>query len=644
MLNVYQTLNPDVAAATPAAQPVQNTPAAAPAVGQPPAPQSDSSGADNPVPAQPNPATDGAPAQPSAQASASARPPRGGFFESVLTGALKGAVDHGARIATTAAQNAGKGVAAVGKNSGIGQNIQNQNLARQAKQQEMQQKQVAATDEHQEAMLRYNSMSMDNMHKAAENAQIESLYPLQTQEAKNTLLSQIRAQNDADIKFLTTLEEAGVHIDTSHFTQGGPFDQLTSDHATQIAQGKQVALNNGKTGSDADLAFVSTAELANTVLSHDMNVVTDWNLDPKTGEATPVYSTLQAGHNTALDALIAHDAGMDKFNQKQDMFAKQAANKNTAAGGTNLDSRPPDQTAVNTFVDTVLPGYKNIDSSEVPGLKAEAQNAKTTRDLENVQNKALSLEQAGVNKKLTQENTKAVRDANLDAANTKAANEDLFKIWSDPQHGYSQFGAQADAWKSDISASQNGNQLASNLEPVMAALGVSSFAGVHRINDTEVQNAGPEVGSLYRRFNALLDKAGEGSLPPDTLNDAANLIDALVKARYTSALRATQLVAGNYRIDPNTLTVTDMGGNPVTLSEATQTLAAKQKGNASRIPSAVQNALSGVGAGVHTLSDGSVWIKNSDGSVTPSAPAQKPRPQKTSSNLPGQNIAITGPQ
>lgn len=38
--------------------------------------------------------------------------------------------------------------------------------------------------------------------------------------------------------------------------------------------------------------------------------------------------------------------------------------------------------------------------------------------------------------------------------------------------------------------------------------------------------------------------------------------------------------------------------------------------NSESVPDAVKRALSGVGVGKHTLSDGSVWVKNSDGSVT----------------------------
>src|SRR5215831_6260457 len=98
--------------------------------------------------------------------------PRRGLMASVLMGALRGADE----IMT----HTGKAIEAAGKNSGIGQNIQNQRLARQQTQQKMdiekqkaQEESVKATDEHTKTLLQINNSFLDNAHKAAENAHIE---------------------------------------------------------------------------------------------------------------------------------------------------------------------------------------------------------------------------------------------------------------------------------------------------------------------------------------------------------------------------------------------------------------------------------------------------------------------------------------
>src|ERR1700676_1383419 len=247
--------------------PVAASPAPTPDTSAAPTPQPDATTAAQPTQAIQAPQTPTAqappPQNPQAPATAPARslpPSRNtgvhGILGGVLMGALAGGVAHIARAT-------GNGLKSFGENSGIGQNIQNQKLKRAAEQQAMQlEKQkaadthTAAMDEHTESMVRVNSMSLDNMHKSAENAHLDQMYPMQEADARNTLLKQHEEQNAVDRDMLSTLESIGVHVDTSHFTEGGPFDQLTPDHATQIAQGKQIALNNGETGPKADLAFV----------------------------------------------------------------------------------------------------------------------------------------------------------------------------------------------------------------------------------------------------------------------------------------------------------------------------------------------------------------------------------------------------
>jgi hypothetical protein len=139
------------------------------------------------------------------------------------------------------------------------------------------------------------------------------------------------------------------------------------------------------------------------------------------------------------------------------------------------------------------------------------------------------------------------------------------KMFTDPQHGYTQFLAQANATKNAIQDAKNGNEFAASMAPLMTVLGINSFAGIHRVNPQEAEAAGPKVGSIYRQINAVLDKAGSGEIQPDTAREMGGLIDGLIKAKHESLVPAAQLVATNSGIDPAKLTVMDASGKADTL-------------------------------------------------------------------------------
>lgn len=286
-----------------------------------------------PIPAAPSPTTAPAP-QPSssgpAQAPASAgvksKTP-GGVLGSIALGALAGA-KH-ALVGTEKVLNT------VARNSEVGQQLQKNAIERQSEQQAMdlkakqeQRAQAAFLTDEDEKKIRTNGMSLDNAHKVIENAHIEAMYPGQEEEQRNVLIEQHRTQNAADRDLISTLASMGVKVDVSH---GPGHDGLSKDHATSVAQGRQTMLNNGQTGDDAGYAFVNNAELQNTPLPADVKVISDWSLDPKTGEIKPVTTTLSAAHNTAWDALIVHDAASKKFQQLQDQYGKQLANAKEVA-------------------------------------------------------------------------------------------------------------------------------------------------------------------------------------------------------------------------------------------------------------------------------------------------------------------------
>ena len=154
-----------------------------------------------------------------------------------------------------------------------------------------------------------------------------------------------------------------------------------------------------------------------------------------------------------------------------------------------------------------------------------------------------SEQQAGLNRQAEASQQALNRQAMFSNENQKAGLSQLDKMFTDPQHGYTQFLAQAQSTKNDIAKAQNGDELAASLAPLMTALGVTSFAGLHRINQTEVNSAGPQVGSLYRQLNAMLSKAGSGSLPADTTKRIGKLIDGLIDAKHASLIQGAQLAS-----------------------------------------------------------------------------------------------------
>ncbi|WP_047495675.1 hypothetical protein [Terriglobus sp. TAA 43] len=139
---------------------------------------------------------------------------------------------------------------------------------------------------------------------------------------------------------------------------------------------------------------------------------------------------------------------------------------------------------------------------------------------------------------------------------------------ADPQHGYGQFVSQAGAVKSAIQQAKNGNQLAASLEPMMLALGVSSFAGVHRINDAEINRAGPAVGSEFRKLDNLINRIGTGKPSDAQLREASSIVDSLISNRHSAYLQGVRAVAANTGLDPDKVTVFDRDGNITPLAAA----------------------------------------------------------------------------
>ena len=142
---------------------------------------------------------------------------------------------------------------------------------------------------------------------------------------------------------------------------------------------------------------------------------------------------------------------------------------------------------------------------------------------------------------------------------------------------FSKFLFTANSAKSSIQNAKNGDELANSLGPLQTALLVTSANGVHRINMTEVDAAGAKVGSLGRRIDAALERAGKGKLPADTLGEMGQLVDLYSKAKYNAYVKNAAYTAKLRGLDPASTPVMDSDGNTVNLSDAAKNISTPVK-------------------------------------------------------------------
>jgi hypothetical protein len=164
----------------------------------------------------------------------------------------------------------------------------------------------------------------------------------------------------------------------------------------------------------------------------------------------------------------------------------------------------------------------------------------------------------------------------------------------------------SDRMNATMDAARKGNVVSYQIIPEEGTLQITTSQGVHRINKTEIdQYAGG--GSLWQRMEGHFGKQLSGrSIPDSVLNDMAEIqkIQAQgAQSRYGNTLASINQTYGS-KFKP-----VQMGG----LDTGTGTTPPQQPQG---IPANVTKALANIGPGIHTLSDGSKWMKNADGSVT----------------------------
>lgn len=144
-----------------------------------------------------------------------------------------------------------------------------------------------------------------------------------------------------------------------------------------------------------------------------------------------------------------------------------------------------------------------------------------------------------------------------------------------------------------VSAAQSGNKVAPGLIPIAEVKQL-----LNRVNRNELQSVSSSAGSAYDRLQGFFNKWTDGQpIPPAVLRDTATIANVMANAAqrtYQNKVAINRQVYGSK-------------AQPVTLP-GSQTSAA--------VPAAVASALKSVGPGIHTLSDGSVWMKAADGSIS----------------------------
>jgi hypothetical protein len=146
-----------------------------------------------------------------------------------------------------------------------------------------------------------------------------------------------------------------------------------------------------------------------------------------------------------------------------------------------------------------------------------------------------------------------------------------------------------------VRAAQSGNKVAPGLIPIAEVKQL-----LNRVNRNELQSVSSSAGSAFDRLQGFFNKWTEGQpIPPAVLKDTATIANTMANAAertYQNKVAINRQVYGSK-------------AQPITLpNDRTPAPAA--------VPPAVASALKSVGAGIHTLSDGSVWIKAADGTIT----------------------------
>lgn len=201
-------------------------------------------------------------------------------------------------------------------------------LANQAKQQEMALKQKADARAEQELQIH---MEDAKTQRAMWNAQTAASIQTQQQnaarfkdlqEADRLHVRELQDKvRESEQDQLAVLSAAGVDVSKLDHITG--YDQLTTDHAKQAGAGGIFAVPNGeehKEGEDKAGAYMVPGDVWDRPITKPITITTGYEVDPKTGKATPKTMTAQEGTKVGTLLAIAKGAQMDLQKKQQQIF------------------------------------------------------------------------------------------------------------------------------------------------------------------------------------------------------------------------------------------------------------------------------------------------------------------------------------
>jgi hypothetical protein len=198
---------------------------------------------------------------------------------------------------------------------------------------------------------------------------------------------------------------------------------------------------------------------------------------------------------------------------------------------------------LSTFQNVIVPGYKALDPEQQRALVAEAAQARTVGELQDVMKRADEMDKSQQMHKDSLAQTAALAGDRFKQKGAEA-NE---STWTK----YGEVSSQLTTIKNALQAGADGNGLAASMAPTMTALGINGFNNMHRISPAEAQSA-QMPGGYAERFNAWADKAFTGKLNAQVAKEGQQLMDQLLSASYDRAYQASQLHTKTFGLDPKT--------------------------------------------------------------------------------------------
>lgn len=280
------------------------------------------------------------------------------------------------------------------------------------------------------------------------------------------------------------------------------------------------------------------------------------------GDPLAALEIVQQNNKQAADILVNAFGGLGTL---QELAVQRSV---TASQATNPDRAKPNPDAVSAFVKN-LPSYqldagsKKGDTPISTGLAQEAQNARTQKDFENVQTKAIQLREQNVQKTVGLAQASANRNIATDERVAKQVDE----LSTKGKDSYATFSGVNNELRENLAAAKNGDEIATAFAKTIGIQNVNNVADLARIPPTEydkVENA----GSVWRQISNAIIKAGNGTANADTFKELYAVADRARDSKYGAYLTSMQTIQKNQAPGKDFYVVSKDGKTVLPLSQA----------------------------------------------------------------------------